>query len=68
MREIFEVCILTLGHSLESFRGRTSPARIHLLAGPLAREFTLIFLRRASGSADRSEGDRTLDRAGAARE
>src|SRR5439155_7625370 len=32
MREIFEVCILTLGHSLESFRGRSSPARIHLPA------------------------------------
>ena len=32
MREIFEVCILTLGHSLESFRGRSSPPRIHLAA------------------------------------
>ena len=32
VREIFEVCILTLGHSLESFRGRTSPPQIHLPA------------------------------------
>ena len=32
MREIFGVCILTLGHSLESFRGRSSPPRIHLPA------------------------------------
>src|SRR5207245_7970388 len=27
MRGIFEVCILTVGHSLESFRGCTSPPR-----------------------------------------
>jgi len=31
-REIFDVRILTLGHSLESFRGRSSPPRIHLPA------------------------------------
>ena len=27
VRGIFEVCILTLGHSLEIFRGRTGPPR-----------------------------------------
>jgi len=32
VRGIFELCIPTLGHSLESFRGRTSPPRIHLPA------------------------------------
>jgi hypothetical protein len=32
VRGIFEVCILTLGHSLESFRSRSSPPRIHLPA------------------------------------
>jgi len=68
MSEIFEVCILTPGHSLESFRGRTSPPQIPPTRAPLAREFTLVSLRRASGSADRSEGHRTLDRAGAAQE
>src|SRR5712692_2198791 len=32
------------------------------------REFTLVFLRRVSGSGDHSEADQTLDRVGAAQE
>jgi len=65
---MLEVCILTVGHS--RFRAHASyPSCVTAYPrGSRSRVFTLVFLRRVFGSADRCEADRTSDRAGAARE
>ena len=77
MREIFEVCILTLGHSREGFRGLhqsagadcyASPARTRLPARR-SRVNSLWFLLAKLLEARIVPGtDRTSDRAGAAPE
>src|SRR5436190_321513 len=68
IREMLEVCILTVGHSPSRTHASYPSCVTAYPRGSRSRVFTLVSLGTVSGNANHSGADRTSDRAGAMQE